>query len=221
MTEKTTLALNVVIDVVCPWCYVGKRRLEQALALVPDVDFAIRYRPFQLDATLPQEGVDHKTYMLRKFGDANRVAEAQERLAGIGRDIGIDFRFDAIRFSPNTLNCHRLIKWAAEAEVADDVVARLYRIYFAEGGNLGDMGQLACIAGEAGMNGSEVLGWLKTDVDRDEIEAEVRDAQRIGITGVPCIIIENKYAVTGAQEPETLAAAFREIAQEKTFGRKS
>lgn len=216
-----TLNLDVVSDVVCPWCYIGKRRLERAAALVPAIDLKIRWRPFQLDSSIPRAGHERTAYMLAKFGSPAAVAAAEERVAAIGRELGIPFDFPAIARSPNTLDAHRLIRWAGEAEVEADVVERLFRAYFVEGEDIGDAAVLADIGAAAGLDRDELAGWLATEAERDEVSAEVAEAQRIGVTGVPCTIVEGRYAVMGAQEPETLARAFTDIAEEKGFGAKS
>ncbi|MEJ1159052.1 DsbA family oxidoreductase [Prosthecomicrobium sp. N25] len=217
----TTLTLDVVVDVVCPWCYVGKRRLEKAMAATPDIDYVVRYRPFQLDPGIPPQGLERRAYITAKLGGADRVATAHARLAEIGAADGIPFRFEAITVAPNTLDAHRVIRWAAEAEVQADVTERLFRTYFVEGGDIGDRATLARVAQDAGMAGAEVRQWLDTEEDLDSVRAEIEQAARMGITGVPCTLIERKYAVTGAQDAAVLAEAFREIAEEKRFGAKS
>jgi predicted DsbA family dithiol-disulfide isomerase len=216
-----TLNLDVVSDVVCPWCYIGKRRLERAAELVPAVDLKIRYRPFQLDAAIPREGLERKAYMEAKLGGPAAVAVAHERIAEIGEELGIPFDFEAISVAPNTLDAHRLIRWAGEAGIEADVVERLFHAYFVAGEDIGDAEVLADIGAAAGLDRDEVARWLATDADRDDVTAEVAEAQRIGVTGVPCTIVEGRYAVMGAQEPAALARAFSEIAEEKKFGVKS
>jgi predicted DsbA family dithiol-disulfide isomerase len=221
MSTPLALTLDVVVDVVCPWCFVGKRRLDQAMAMVPDVAFEVRYRPFQLDPGIPPGGLERHAYIAKKLGGPDRVAAAHARLDEIGAATGIPFRFDAIRIAPNTLDAHRVIRWAGEAEVQPDVMERLFRTYFIEGGDIGDRATLARVAQDAGMAGAEVRQWLDTDEDVETVKAEIAEAGRMGITGVPCTIIEGKYAVSGAQDAAVLAEAFREIAEEKRFGVKS
>lgn len=203
----TPLAIDVVSDVVCPWCYLGKRRLARAFDLVPDVAVAVRWRPYQLDPTIPPEGRDRKAYMAAKFPDAAQLAAVHDRLRDYGRAEGIDFRFDDITRSPNTLDAHRLIRWATVEGVAEAVVEDLFAAYFTRGEDLGDHAVLAAIAAAAGMDGALMLRLLAGDADRAEVEAEIAEAQRLGITGVPCTIVGGRYAVMGAREPEAIAAA--------------
>jgi predicted DsbA family dithiol-disulfide isomerase len=220
MADRQTLTIDVVSDVVCPWCYLGQKRLDAAIAASPDVDVAISWRPFQLDPTIPREGMDRKAYMRAKFGDESRLADAHARLEALGRDVGIDYAFDAITVSPNTLDAHRVIRWAGAngAEVQNRLVRRLFQLYFEEGKNIGDHAVLAGAAGEAGMDRAVVESLLGSDADRDAVAEEAATASRMGITGVPCFLFEGKYAVMGAQEISTLSDAIKQIAAAKARG---
>jgi len=221
MPETTPLQIDVVADVVCPWCFVGRRHLAAAMARLPDIDFRLVHRPFQLDARIPREGVERHAYINAKLGGADRVREAHRHLETIGQDLGIPFDFAAIRVAPNTLDAHRLIRWAGEAEVQDAMVERLFQLYFVEGADIGDPDVLADAAAAVGMVRDEVRGFLDTEADLDAVRTEIAHAQRVGITGVPCLVIEAKYAVMGAQPADMLVNAFRDIAEEKRFGAKS
>jgi predicted DsbA family dithiol-disulfide isomerase len=137
MTQPA-LTIDVVSDVVCPWCYLGKRRLEQALALMPDRDTTVRWRPFRLDPTIPPEGIDREDYLTRKFGSLEAVADSHQRLTEIGQAEGITYRFDAITRAPNTVNAHRLARWASAENRQDAMVERLFAAYFSEGLDVGD-----------------------------------------------------------------------------------
>ncbi len=136
------LTIDVVSDVVCPWCYLGKRRLERALDLVPATPVVIRWRPFQLDASVPPEGMDRQEYMRGKFGDLSRIDAAHERLAAFGKAEGIDYRFDEIRRAPNTIDAHRLVRWTP-VELQEAIVETLFRAYFTEGRDIGNHAVLA------------------------------------------------------------------------------
>jgi predicted DsbA family dithiol-disulfide isomerase len=211
-TSLKPLAIDVVSDVVCPWCFVGKQRLEKAIAM-SNVPVAVRWHPFQLDPTIPPEGKSRRDYLEAKFGTGGRIEEMHERLTELGRAEGIDFAFDKIKVSPNTLDAHRLIRWAAEDGRQDAVVDALFRAYFLEGRNIGDRAVLAEIAATAGMDRARVAERLATDDDRREVGAEIVSAQKIGVTGVPTYIIASRYGVVGAQAPATLAQAFAEAAK--------
>ncbi len=203
---QVPLTIDVVSDAVCPWCFVGKRRLEAALASLPDTPVEIRWRPFQLDATIPQGGISRADYLSRKFGP-ERAAEIYGRLNGVGEEAGIPFAFDKIERSPNTLDAHRVIRWAQPTGRQTEIVERLFNAYFIEGGDIGDRDLLARIAGECGLDAKIIRARLDTDADLDEVKEEIAVAQRIGVTGVPFFILGGKYAVAGAQPPEALASA--------------
>ena len=220
MSASRSITVDVVSDVVCPWCYLGQKRLEQAIRELPDVSVEIRWRPFQLDPTIPPGGTDRKQYMLAKFGSEERLRQAHARIEPLGAAEGIAFAFDAIKIAPNTLDAHRVIRWAAggERSVQNRVVKRLFSLYFEEGANIGDRSVLAGAARDAGMDSAVVEAMLATDADRAEVESEVATAARMGITGVPCFLLESRYAVMGAQETDALADAIREVAQAKARG---
>jgi predicted DsbA family dithiol-disulfide isomerase len=208
------LEIEVVSDVMCPWCLIGKRRLEKALAAVPEIETTVRWRPFQLDATLPPEGLDRQTYLTNKFGD--RASSFYDQIKQTGLSENIKFAFEDIAVSPNTLDAHRLIMWAEAAGCQDAAVEKLFVAYFVNGENIGDHEVLVPIAGECGMDADIVRDLLASDKDVATIEQDIGTAQQMGVSGVPCFIINNKYAISGAQEAETLVRAFRQISTETT-----
>ena len=220
MEERQSVSVDVVSDVVCPWCYVGLKRLETARAQLPDLDVAVRWRPYQLDPTIPQGGVDRRAYMINKFGSEERIRQIHARIKPLGEAEGIRFAFDAIKVSPNTLDAHLLLRWAGAIgnEVQNDLKRRLMQLYFEEGADIGDHAVLIDAATASGMDGSIVVAMLPTDADRAEVREEIATASRMGITGVPCFLLEGKYAVMGAQDAGTLADAIRQIAAEKALG---
>jgi predicted DsbA family dithiol-disulfide isomerase len=220
MAERETVSVDVVSDVVCPWCFLGQKRLDKAIGEVADVDVAVRWRPFQLDPTIPPEGKDRKQYMLDKFGDEARIRQIHERIEGLGAAEGIAFAFDAIEVAPNTLDAHRVIRWAgaAGADVQNRLVRRLFKLNFEEGRNIGDHAVLTEAAREAGMDASVVEALLPTDADVEAVRSEIETAQRMGITGVPCFLLEGRYAVMGAQDTAVLADAIRQVAAAKASG---
>ncbi len=205
--EAKRLRIDVVSDAVCPWCWIGKRNLEAALASLPQVEVDVHWRAYQLDPTIPPGGADRKAYLARKFGD--RVDEIYRRIGGAGREVGIDFRFDQIARSPNTLDAHRLIRWSWAAGAQDAIVESLFRAFFAEGLDIGDREVLTARAEAAGMDGDLVRRLLASDADAEPVRAEVEGARELGVTGVPFFIINERMAVSGAQPSETLARVMR------------
>jgi predicted DsbA family dithiol-disulfide isomerase len=220
MAADTSISIDVVSDVVCPWCYIGHKRLDKALAATSGIDVTVRWRPFQLDPTIPPEGKDRKAYMLAKFGSEQKLREIHARIMPLGAAEGIAFDFDAITRSPNTLDAHRLIRWAGAAgpEVQNRLVRNLFQSYFEKGQDTGDAAVLVEAAREAGMDAAVVESLLPTDADREAVATEAATASRMGITGVPCFLLEGKYAVMGAQDEGTLADAIRQISAAKARG---
>ncbi len=209
------IEIDVISDVMCPWCYIGKRRLEKALALVPDVAVDIRWRPYQLDNTIPETGMDRKEYLRNKFGSDEQADQVYGPVRAAGKDEEIPFEFDKITISPNTLNAHRIIRWAMAEGVQDAAVERLFQLYFIEGANLTDKKVLADAAVEAGLERPVVERLLESDADLEETRAEISQAQQMGVTGVPAFIIGSRYAVMGAREPEAIAQAIAEVVKER------
>ncbi len=207
------LQIDIVSDVMCPWCYIGKRRFEKAAAMRPDIELDVRWRPFQLDPTTPPEGVDRVKYMEKKFGSSGG-GEIYQRVteAGNGEDIG--FAFEKIEFSPNTLNAHRLIRWASTSGAQDQVVESLFKGYFTEGQNLVDLTYLADVAEEAGMERPVIERLLADDADKDLVTEEIALSSKIGVTGVPCFIFASKLVIMGAQDPQTLVQAMDQAVEE-------
>ncbi|NRP73815.1 hypothetical protein ILFOPFJJ_04729 [Ensifer psoraleae] len=213
-----TVKIDIVSDVVCPWCYLGKSRLDQAIANVAgDIHVMIQWRPYQLNPDLPPEGVDHKRHLAAKLGGQEAVDRAHKMLEGLGQEDGIDFNFDAVKISPNTLDAHRLIRWAATngEETQAEVVRLLFKANFEEGRNVGDHAVLLEIAEQAGLDGPVIAALLTSDADKDAVKQEIEVAREMGVSGVPCFIIEEQYAVMGAQSVDVLTNALREIAQMK------
>lgn len=212
---QTGIRIDVISDVMCPWCYIGKRRLEKALGLVPDVRAEVHWRPFQLDPTLPAEGRDRAEYLAAKFGGLERAHEIYRNVIAAAESEGLDLRIDSIERSPNTIDAHRLIRWADEAGAQDEVVERLFQLYFVEGADLTRRTLYAEVAEEVGMDRARVEELYASGADVEEVRQEIGFAARIGVTGVPCFIFENRYAVMGAQDSESLAGVLRRITDEK------
>lgn len=210
MTERTRMVIDVVSDVVCPWCYLGKHRLQEALAGVPEVDAEVRWRPFQLDSTIPPGGIARSEYIRRKFGGPEALEQSHTHLKQAGAALGIDYEFGRITRSPNTIDAHRLIRWAAEAGVEDAMVEKLFRLYFTEGADIGDHTVLVEAAKGLGMDGEATARDLAGDRDRAQVRADINSAAQAGITGVPCFIFDRRAAVMGAQSPQILISGIRQ-----------
>jgi predicted DsbA family dithiol-disulfide isomerase len=205
------LTIDIVSDVVCPWCYIGKRNLEAALQQLPDSNIEVRWHPYQLDPTIPPEGIARRTYLERKFG--SRVDEIYTRVAAAGRQAGLDFAFDRIERSPNTLDAHRLIRWSQSVGKQDAIVERLFRAFFLEGRDIGDRAVLIEAASQVGMDADVVARLLSGDADNDAVREEIETAQRLGVTGVPFFIFAGRFGMPGAQPPDVLASAIGKAAE--------
>ena len=206
------LTIDIVSDVVCPWCYLGEKRLEEALAEETG-PVLVRWRPYQLDPTIPEGGLDRAEYMEKKFGKGGRLQSAHDNLTRLGAEIGIPFAFDKIKRSPNTLDAHRLIRWAGEAGVQAEVADRLFKVYFVEGRDIGDRGVLVEIASDCGLDAGEVEKRLADGADGDLVRQEIEQAQAMGVTGVPFFIFGGRLGVPRAQEPSVLRQAIAEARQ--------
>lgn len=213
-----SLTIDVVSDVMCPWCYIGKRRLEAALDDIrSEMDVEVRWRPYQLDPTLPKEGKDRQQYLEDKFGGAAGADQAYAAIRAAGVEEDIPFAFDKIKVSANTLDAHRLIRWAGSLGLTtqQQVVDLLFKAYFEDGKNIGNDAVLLEAAEQAGLEMPVIERLLAGDADRDTVSAEIDQARQMGVTGVPCFIIDMQYAVMGAQSAEALADAMRKVVQEK------
>ena len=197
------LEIDVISDVVCPWCYLGKRKLDAAIKQVEAFSYDVRWRPFQLDPTIPPEGIARSEYMSRKFG-AEKIAAIHARLEEAGQEEGLSFAFDKITRSPNTLDAHRLIRWAQPSGKQSDIVERLFNLYFVEGQDIGDRNVLIEVARQAGLDVDLITRLFVEGVDIVPVQEEMSTAARMGISGVPFFIFGGKYAVSGAQPVDAL-----------------
>jgi predicted DsbA family dithiol-disulfide isomerase len=206
------LTIDIVSDVVCPWCYLGEKRLEEALSEEAG-PVVVRWRPYQLDPTIPEAGLDRTEYMEKKFGKSGRLQSAHENLTRLGAEVGVPFAFDKIKRSPNTLDAHRLIRWAGSAGVQAEVADRLFKGYFVEGRDIGDRGVLVEIASECGLDARLVERLFAEGADADVVRQEIEQAQAMGVSGVPFFIFGGRLGVPGAQEPSVLRQAMAEARQ--------
>lgn len=208
------LTIDVVSDVVCPWCYVGKRRLATALARVgaewPGVDFQVSWHPFELNPELPAAGVDRQRYLADKFGGAERVAAIERRVATAGAAAGIPFALGRIDRQPNTLDAHRLVHWAQRQGAADALVEALFRAHFVDGLAIGDREVLADVAATAGFDRGAARAMLAGEAGIAEVRSLEARIRELGVDSVPFFIFDSRSAVAGAQEPDALADVVRE-----------
>jgi predicted DsbA family dithiol-disulfide isomerase len=223
--SRDAVVIDVVSDVVCPWCYIGKRKLEAALDELGRQDSAakpsVRWHPFQLNPDLPTQGIPRKTYLHAKFGGArgSGAAEIYARVTAVGAEVGIAFDFDRIEIQPNTLAAHRLIAWAqerADAALTRDLVERLFRAYFLQGRAIGEPDELAQIAVEAGLELAAARAMLASTENLAAVSAEDREARNVGINGVPFFIFNGSTALSGAHDPETLLQAIAAARSQST-----
>jgi predicted DsbA family dithiol-disulfide isomerase len=201
------LVIDVVSDVVCPWCFIGKRRLEKAIAMRPDIPVEIRWRPYFLNDWVPREGIDRDEYLTQKFGSPERYKGIAGRVAAAAQAEGLTYNVGGIARQPNTLDCHRLILWARNTGDAGRMKQRLMELYFTEGADLTDREVLVKAAADCGMDPDLTRELLASDRDVDRVSEEAAQAKQAGIDGVPCFILGGVLAVSGAQDPVYLADA--------------
>ena len=198
--------LDILSDPICPWCYIGKANLDRALARVEELGsdhpFEIEWHPFQLNPDIPADGADRRSYLEAKFGGKAQAVQAYARVTEAAAAAGLTFNFEAMERTPNTLNAHRLIHWAGIEGRQSQVVSALFRAYFTEGRDIGDVEVLADIADSAGMDGAVVARLLATDADVTDIQARDQHSREMGVTAVPTFIVDHLHAVPGAQPPE-------------------
>jgi len=215
------LTIDVVSDVVCPWCFIGKHHLDHALQLwhaeQPQCAVSVRWHPFFLNPDTPEGGEPYRPFLEKKFGGPEKLAEIWQRVSAAGRTAGIEFAFGKIELRANTLNAHRLIHHAqrvgADGTAVNKLIEGLFAAQFLEGRHLGDRAVLADVAGESGMERDAVQAYLESAEDADEVRAAAGEMHRMGIGGVPFFIFNKKLAASGAQPPEALLKVMREAMQ--------
>jgi len=201
---KARLRIEIVHDLVCPWCYLGVRRLMRTLRRRPDLLFDLTWRPFLLNPDMPRFGMSRPDYVVRKFGGEERARRLYQAISDTGRGEGILFRFDRITRTPCSIDAHRLVRYAARFGRADGMVEMLFSAHFTDGHDIGDHAVLTAAAVACGMDATETQRFLASDQETDMIHAENLRAHRLGINGVPCFVIEGHHAIAGAQEPEVI-----------------
>jgi len=196
--------IDYIFDTVCPWCYIGKRRFERALACRPNARVTVRWRPFLLNPDLPLGGMDRGSYLDRKFGGQARVQRMHASAAAAGLAEGIEFAFERILQTPNTLHSHRLIRFAGQLGREPEMVEAIYRAFFCQGRDIGSIDELIALGVEVGLPRAAIAEYLHSDADVTALLNDNAGSHRLGVNGVPCVIIEGLYALAGAQEPEIL-----------------
>jgi predicted DsbA family dithiol-disulfide isomerase len=212
MAGAVPLRIDVVSDVVCPWCYIGKRRLERALESVKDIPVDVHFRPFFLNPWVPREGMARDAYLETKFGSVEKYHSMAPRVVEAAASEGLQYNSKAISRQPNTIDCHRLIRWAEAQGLAPAMKQKLMDLYFRDGADLTRHEVLADAAASVGLDRATVLAKLATDEDVEAVTEDAEGASQAGIQGVPTFILDGKYALSGAYPPEQLAEAIRKVA---------
>ena len=203
---NTILSIEVVHDLICPWCYLGTRRLLRTLRRRPDIQAELTWRPFLLNPDMPRGGMARDDYVIRKFGGEERARRLYASIAEIGRVEGITFRFDRILRTPSSIDAHRLVRWVVRQQPGFGmaVVEAIFHAHFTDGVDIGDPAALAGIAGQLGLNTVEAYAYLAGDSEAEAVHADNLRAHRIGINGVPCFVIAGRHAIAGAQDAEVI-----------------
>lgn len=194
--------LDIISDPICPWCYIGKANLDRALEAHPDHPFTVEWHPFQLNPDMPAAGMDRRDYLETKFGGRDNAITVYARIDEAAKAAGLDINWDGITTTPNTLNAHRLIHWAGIESRQTFVVAALFKAYFIDGSDIGDIEVLAEIAGSCGLDAAMIRTLLQGDADAEDIRQRDAHSRAKGVSGVPTFVISNQQALSGAQPPE-------------------
>ncbi len=202
------MEIDIFSDTICPWCFIGKRRLERALAERTQPNLTIHWRSFQLNPDMPAGGMDRSQYLELKFGGASNAEAIYDQVRAAGESEGIDFAFERMKRTPNTVDSHRLIRHAAAQQRQDAVVQALFDAYFLRAEDIGDPEVLAAAAAETGLDAEETRAFLAGDAEAEAVRAEDKSARRAGISGVPCFIFNRQHALAGAHPPEVLHQLF-------------
>ena len=213
MPHRAPVRIDVVSDVVCPWCFIGKKRLEKAIAMQPDIPVEVHFRPYFLNDWIPPDGMSREQYLTTKFGSPERYKGIAQRVTAAAAAEGLVYAADKISRQPNTRDAHLLIRWADAIGKAPEMKQRLMDLYFTEGADLSDAGVLAQAAADVGLDAARVRDALESGLDAAEVDREATSAKEAGIEGVPMFIFAGKFAVSGAQAPEYLAEAIARAVQ--------
>ncbi|MDB9991646.1 DsbA family oxidoreductase [Amylibacter sp.] len=203
--------IDIISDPICPWCYIGKTRLDRALELNPTHNFIIEWHPFQLNPTMPKDGMDRREYLEAKFGGQKEAIEVYSNIDKTATETGLSLNFGGIKRTPNTIDAHRLIHWAGIEGRQNSIIDRLFKAYFQEGRDISEHSVLTRIASAAGMDQDVVRSLLKSDADKEDIKARDTDARKRGIQGVPTFVVANEYIIQGAQTIDIWDNIIKEI----------
>lgn len=201
---KARLSVEIVYDLICPWCYLGVRRLLRTFRRRPDLLFDLSWRPFLLNPDMPRTGMSRPDYVIRKFGGEERAKRLYASITELGRREGVAFAFERIKRTPSSIDAHRLVRYAARFDRADPIVEALFSVHFSEGYDIGDHAVLIGIASAWGLDPDETKAFLASEEEADLVHADNLRAHRLGINGVPCFVIGGRHAIAGAQEPEVI-----------------
>jgi len=214
MSDRPPVRIDVVADVVCPWCFIGKRRLERAISMKHDIPVEVHWRPYFLNDWIPRGGMSREQYLTTKFGSPEQYEGIAQRVAAAAAQEGLVYAPDKISSQPNTVDAHRLIRWAADIGKSAEMEQRLMDLYFTEGADLTKKAVLVQAAANVGLDPGEVSAALDSDKDVEQVTREAESAKEAGIEGVPGFIFGGRFAVSGAQSPEYLAEAIERAAKE-------
>lgn len=203
--------LDIISDPICPWCYIGKTKLDRALEKHSEHDFVIEWHPFQLNPSMPSEGMDRREYLEAKFGGKEEVVRVYGDIANAAETAGVEINFEGIQRTPSTLNAHRLLHWGALEGKQNAVVDQLFNAYFRKGQDISNHDVLVRIASRTGMNAELTRRLLKSDADADDIQDRDAAARERGVSGVPCFVIGNHYVIQGAQDTELWEKVITEL----------
>ncbi|MDC3333295.1 DsbA family oxidoreductase [Amylibacter sp.] len=203
--------IDIISDPICPWCYIGKTRLDRALELNPTHNFIIEWHPFQLNPTMPKDGMDRREYLEAKFGGQKEAIEVYSNIDKTATETGLSLNFGGIKRTPNTIDAHRVIHWAGIEGRQNSIIDRLFKAYFQEGRDISEHSVLTRIASAAGMDQDVVRNLLKSDADKEDIKARDTDARKRGIQGVPAFVVANEYVIQGAQTIDIWDNIIKEI----------
>ena len=213
--DMPEVEIDVILDFSCPWSYIGKKRLDATLDILGQEGFKVNWYPYMLAADIPPGGIPRKEWLARTYGNAEQQAKALEPIKVAGLQEGIEFNFDAIEVMPNTLDAHRIMRWAREAGKGSEMADRLFELFFIEGEDIGDMDVLARAAAQVGiMDAFRAQKMLESGTDAEEVWQEIMEVRKLGVKRIPAFIIARRYAVLGAEDPVTLAKTLQAVQAE-------